>query len=374
MPPAPSPRIPAALQQVFVASNEGKEVHEAPENGIASKVYLRNWVHQSKSESSRSSASCRSLLGSSQEKLRTFRNNIPDITRTPGRKTRRPSFKERSKFAPQTILDEQLKNRNFPTDTYNTLQTAYYSPPNPFQRASYGPTMIRLVRDGDVEGLRDALAAGLSPNPCNQFGESLVHMACRRGKMEVLQVLLDAGASIQVADDYGRTPLHDACWAAEPAFDVVQALLQVDNRLFYMKDCRGALPLSYVHKDHYAEWQAFLEDAALMDPLFPRNAQPSDEAPELCKLWPNARPLSDPKNALPLELVQMVANGKMTAEEARMFSSDASTVAEDDSDDDYYDSDEEDSDEDSDYESDEEEEGEDDSEEGIVQLNQMRFI
>jgi ankyrin repeat protein len=247
-------------------------------------------------------------------------------------------------------------SRGYSTDTYNSLQTAYYSPPTPLQRASYGPHMIRLVKEGDAEGVRGALAAGLSPNPCNQFGESLVHMACRRGHVDVLKVLLEAGASVQVSDDYGRTPLHDACWAAEPAFEIVQYILQIDNRLFYMKDCRGSLPLAYAHKHHFEAWAKFLAEGEIMDRCFPQQ-EPSDEAPALCKLWPNAHPLPTPKGGLAPKLAQMIADGKVTPEEARMLTCDVSTVEE---------GSEYDSDEDSDYDS---EEDDDEIEVGEAILN-----
>ena len=79
------------------------------------------------------------------------------------------------------------------------------------QLASYDSYMISLVKQDQVGTLQRIYDTQLlSPNPCNQYGESLVHTICRLGHSAMLQILLDAGADLQVADDYGRTPLHDA--------------------------------------------------------------------------------------------------------------------------------------------------------------------
>lgn len=152
------------------------------------------------------------------------------------------------------------------------------------------------------------LAAGLSPNPCNAFSESLVHAVCRRGESNVLQVFLQAGASVQISDDYGRTPLHDACWAAQPSFETVMQLLTRDAALVHMQDARGALPLSYIHKDHWDAWRDFLQVHA--DEFWPVVGQEPSPSPP-CLQQPNSSPLRDPENALPADLAYLVATGRV---------------------------------------------------------------
>ena len=39
----PNPRIPFSLQAIFMASNQGQEVHEPPADRTAIKVYRRVW-------------------------------------------------------------------------------------------------------------------------------------------------------------------------------------------------------------------------------------------------------------------------------------------------------------------------------------------
>jgi len=100
---------------------------------------------------------------------------------------------------------------------------------------------------------------GKCMNACNKFGESVMHMACRRGNLRLVRYLVERGASVKCVDDFGRTPLHDACWTPEPCFDVVMYLLSLDVEMVMMLDRRGSSPLAYVRKEHHGVWCAFLE-------------------------------------------------------------------------------------------------------------------
>lgn len=83
------------------------------------------------------------------------------------------------------------------------------------QLASYDAYLISLVKQNQVDKLRRIYDSQLiSANPCNSYGESIVHTTCRLGNAAILQTLMDAGADLQVADDYGRTPLHDAWYVS----------------------------------------------------------------------------------------------------------------------------------------------------------------
>lgn len=212
--------------------------------------------------------------------------------------------------------------------------------------------MIEIVKGNHAAALRETISVGLSPNPCNRFGESLLHMVCRRGDMELLDVMIEAGTSLQISDDYGRTPLHDAFWAASPAYDVVETILKRDAGLFFMKDRRGALPLSYVHKDHWAGWMRWLDEN--IDRFFSEQNAKFYKPVDLVLMKPNSFLLPEPKTDIGLELIQMVACGDMSPQEARVLSDtgdgDDATVL--DSDDDYSSS-EEDYD-DTDYDSEDE--------------------
>jgi hypothetical protein len=229
------------------------------------------------------------------------------------------------------------------------LQSAYYNKPTSLQLASYHVHLIDAVRAYDYDLLESLMGAGISPNPCNRFGESLVHMVSRRGDAKALHVMMNHGCSVQVADDYGRTPLHDCCWAANPAFDVAEYILETDVRLLYMTDCRGASPLSYVRKEHWAFWIEFLESKK--DIFWPQRdlaKEGEEEPPALAMLGANTLALPIPDDALTLELVVMVVSGKMQPEEAKFLQYDQDGDTCDSSyDDSEYDSD--DSSENSDF-------------------------
>jgi ankyrin repeat protein len=213
-----------------------------------------------------------------------------------------------------------IRSRGYSTRRFKTLQTAYYNKPTPLQQASYDVHLIEVVKAGDTEHFGSILKSGISPNPCNSYGESILHMICRRGDAPMLKVLLDNGCVIQVADDYGRTPLHDACWAARPCFEVVELLLERDVRLFHMTDCRGAVPLSYVRKDHWSDWIQFLESKKdFYWKARDLTIEGEQAAPPLTLQGANTRTLPDPRDSLTCELAAMVASGKMLPEEAEFL-------------------------------------------------------
>ena len=220
---------------------------------------------------------------------------------------------------PQTYLDSVLKARGYDVNNYCSLESAYYCKPTAHQKASYGNMLVQAVRNSDTKLLTSLLSSGLSRNPCNTFGESIVHMVCRRGELDLLRVMMKSGTSLQVSDDFGRTPLHDACWTAEPNFDVVDLILRTDSRLLRICDCRGASPLSYVKRDNWPSWVDYLN--CRKDEFWP----PRDVGkvgvegpPDLVGEAPHTRPIPDPDDAAPLEIVTMVASGRLGPEEARL--------------------------------------------------------
>jgi len=226
-------------------------------------------------------------------------------------------------LSPQAYLDALIRSRGYLTKRYKTLQTGYYNKKTTeLQQASYHMHLFDLVHSDNVTEFAKLIEAGLSPNPCNPYGgESLVHLICQLGKPDFLRVLLRAGATVQVADDYGRTPLHDACRAVTPCFDIVTMLLQADYRMTHMTDCRGAVPLSYVPKEHYDQWIAFFEEQK--DLLWPMTSSstttPSQTTLIVQHMACNSRPVPNPENALTATLAQLVASGEMPPEEARFL-------------------------------------------------------
>jgi hypothetical protein len=215
----------------------------------------------------------------------------------------------------QQYLANLLTSRGYSTQHYCSLEGGYYCKPTELQKASYGMKLIQAVRTSDAILLRRLLSAGLSPNPCNAFGESIIHMVCRRGDWKLLNIFLEFGCSVQVSDDFGRTPFHDACWTTKPCFPSVELLLNRDVRLLHVVDCRGSAPLSYVKQENWGEWMEFFDSQK--DIWWPvRNVSLSGEEdpPELVSRAPHSLPLPDPKRAALCEVAKLISSGSVEPE------------------------------------------------------------
>lgn len=160
---------------------------------------------------------------------------------------------------PEAFLHGMLKARGYDTQRRPALATPYHREPTPEQTAAYDAELVRAVRDDNAALLGAMAAAGRRVDACNKYGESVLHMSCRRGNAEALRALLRGGGSVAVSDDYGRTPLHDACWTPVPAFDVVTILLNHDLKLLRIADKRGSTPLQYIRHEHWPLWCAFFD-------------------------------------------------------------------------------------------------------------------
>ena len=213
-------------------------------------------------------------------------------------------------------MDELLQERGYEKERYDCLKTGYYNVPTKLQIASYHVNLVSLAKQNQVEQINDILACGLSPNPCNEFGSSLLQTVCRRGNVALLEVMLRHGCSLQVADEFGRTPLHDALYAKQPAFALVKRILQEDPHLINLADARGHLAFDYVRKEHCDEWIAFLDE--IVDSIWPTLGEQPPPHP-LTLRQANATPLADPEDALSLDLAEAVASGKLRPNEALLL-------------------------------------------------------
>jgi len=135
--------------------------------------------------------------------------------------------------------------------------------------AGYDTEITEAVRTENLPLLRQLRSQGRMMQCCNRFGESIMHMACRRGYVHIVKFLMEeCGSSIRLRDDFGRTPLHDACWTAEVEYDVVALLIQAEPHLILTCDKRGHTPLDYVRRENWGGWCRFLLEHR--DALVPR--------------------------------------------------------------------------------------------------------
>mmetsp|Transcript_16151 Transcript_16151/g.24423 ORF Transcript_16151/g.24423 Transcript_16151/m.24423 type:complete len:816 (-) Transcript_16151:9-2456(-) len=111
---------------------------------------------------------------------------------------------------------------------------------------------VDAVRSSDVDTLRQLAAAGKNLQCGNRFGETLIHLACRRSHQDVVAFLIkEAGVSIKVRDDFGRTPMHDACWRCSVDLKLMDLLIDSCPELLMLSDKRGHTPLDYARREHW---------------------------------------------------------------------------------------------------------------------------
>lgn len=161
---------------------------------------------------------------------------------------------------------------------------ARFLPPTAAMLEAYGTSIVMEVRNNNLEAVKKLFQEGqfkYGVNACNRFGESILHIACRRGHLDMVKFLVDdAGLSCAaIRDDYHRTPLHDAFWTSTASPDVVEYLLEqpfvVD--LLMAKDKRGFTPLDYSRGEDREKWLRFLwERRDSLKPTFPARISYSD--------------------------------------------------------------------------------------------------
>lgn len=123
-----------------------------------------------------------------------------------------------------------------------------------------------LVRKLYCEESKGCAVLRKGVNACNRFGESILHIACRRGNIDMIRLLVtDLELKVEEScDDYGRTPLHDAFWAGfEPrALRTVDFLLKQPyvTELLLCEDFRGSTPLDYTRREDRELWLCFLSE------------------------------------------------------------------------------------------------------------------
>jgi len=96
------------------------------------------------------------------------------------------------------------------------------------------------ARKGDIEAVKQHLAAGRNVNAKDDKGRTPLHRAAREGHKEVAELLIAAGADLNTKDKEGKTPLyHAARWGHTN----IAALLIAAGADVNAKDDKGRTPL-----------------------------------------------------------------------------------------------------------------------------------
>jgi len=101
---------------------------------------------------------------------------------------------------------------------------------------------------------------------CNQFGENLLHLACRMGiHLEILEFLIEeAQVKLNVRDRFGRTPFHNACMSALPNFNNIDYLISTQPRMVLFEDDNGKIPFDLIPQRCYERWTRFLSEQNIL--------------------------------------------------------------------------------------------------------------
>lgn len=148
----------------------------------------------------------------------------------------------------------------------------------------YSMDIVTAVRNDDVQALRRIQAAHPTRSiMCgSKFGDSILHLACRRNRVKVVEYLLcECNVSPQIICDYGRTPLHDALWCVQPNERIVSLLLLKCPHLLFVKDHRGSTPLSYAPRDTWKQLCRFLAQHIKQHGTFLKEIEISNDIPHV---------------------------------------------------------------------------------------------
>ena len=169
--------------------------------------------------------------------------------------------KQAPQSSPQNVLESILSSNGICTKVYDFDQvpSSFFHSTKAEEIEAYNFEILGAIRQENIEELRNYHKAGRPMKCSNKFGESLLHLACRKALVPVVDFLInEAGVPVQVADDMGRSPLHDAFWTSEPNFELLDLLLAKCPDLLFVKDKRGHTPMCYARRDHWSKWSEYL--------------------------------------------------------------------------------------------------------------------
>eukprot|EP00751_Fragilariopsis_kerguelensis_P014349 CAMPEP_0170775546 /NCGR_PEP_ID=MMETSP0733-20121128/10648_1 /TAXON_ID=186038 /ORGANISM="Fragilariopsis kerguelensis, Strain L26-C5" /LENGTH=274 /DNA_ID=CAMNT_0011118375 /DNA_START=62 /DNA_END=886 /DNA_ORIENTATION=- len=171
---------------------------------------------------------------------------------------------------PCNYLMKLFHNKDLPTatttriDSFSIEQAFYFEA---YQEAEISTDILQALRSSNVEQLRsflkDTKKNGLKE--CrNQFGENLLHLACRMGGISsnvIAFLVQEAKVPLNVRDRFGRTPLHHACMSSHPNFDTIDFVIRhIPRMVLLFQDDTGNIPFDLIPSRCYDGWTRFLSE------------------------------------------------------------------------------------------------------------------
>jgi len=88
------------------------------------------------------------------------------------------------------------------------LAAPHWTSPKPPTAKAPDISINQAVFDGNIEAVKQHLAAGTDVNVKDKFGFTPLHEATGAGHKEIAELLIAKGASVNAKDNNGWTPLH----------------------------------------------------------------------------------------------------------------------------------------------------------------------
>jgi hypothetical protein len=184
--------------------------------------------------------------------------------------------KKENESNPQRLLESILARNGVTARLYSFDQIPQF-----FEEAQQGDAwdfdVLKAVRQGDLEELRKFHESGRTLECSNKFGETLLHVACRKALVPVVDFLInEVGVPVNVHDDTGRTPLHDAFWTTEPNTELIDLIVSKCPDLLFVQDKRGHSPLAYARRTHWGQWNKYVNSRSdTLEPALLKASRPT---------------------------------------------------------------------------------------------------
>ncbi|KAG7368175.1 ankyrin repeat domain protein [Nitzschia inconspicua] len=172
--------------------------------------------------------------------------------------------------SPTTYLTMALKNRKIKEriDMFSLEQAIYFEP---YKESEIPLPLLQVLRSNDLKRLQLVISSGNYDleDARNQFGENLVHLACRMGlSTKIVEYLVsERKIPLNVRDKFGRSPLHNACMSPFPDFETIAFVLEEAPKLFLFEDNSGKTPLDGVLPRNFDRWTRFMAEYGLLKRL-----------------------------------------------------------------------------------------------------------
>jgi cytohesin len=122
--------------------------------------------------------------------------------------------------------------------------------PEPTTAKAPDISIYNAAYTGNIEAVKQNLAAGTDVNAKNEWGGTPLHYATFGGHKEVVELLIAKGADVNAKDNVGETPLH---WAAKEGNKEVVELLIAKGADVNAKDDVGDTPVDWTDNKEIAD-------------------------------------------------------------------------------------------------------------------------